>query len=485
MNEELKSNQNEEIDANNEIIDLENDNPENSTEHINKPIINIEKNEVNNKEKQDTKLKLIQDKINQEINSKDLEDMKSKKNSKENSSHKEAKKLYQNLIISNNNFSIAKSPKKEKNTKNIKINNYIYKTNNNNININITNSNNKYMKYDDELKRYYFSKEFCNLHISTEQNFLERMKFDIYKRQIKEKKVDDFVQNNKVKIKEENKIKTFNHLIEDANRRLKAQINAENLNTQLSQDLFFKEGPKKYNDDEWDIIYKKRFKNYLDKVNKKKKENKKFLDEEKKKKEEEILKLLPNKKASKKHIKEASEKMYEEAMKRYIKKKEVMEKFYNIKLSDLPIDKNINIKTEEKSSNENTCNNNKLSNFLITNSNNTKKFNNNKLENNKSATKKLKKNKDDLKNINKNRSQNKTLNKSQNNENDYNLENERRLLVQMYATKKLPIEMNINELNNIENNETIQDSIKFEDNNKSKESDKIIDEFFMRNLIHG
>ena len=123
MKEELKSNQNEEIEANNEIIDLENDNPENSTEHINKPIINIEKNEVNNKEKQDTKLKLIQDKINQEINSKDLEDMKSKKNSKENSSHKEAKKHYQNLIISNNNFSIAKSPKKEKNTKNIKINN--------------------------------------------------------------------------------------------------------------------------------------------------------------------------------------------------------------------------------------------------------------------------------------------------------------------------------------------------------------------------
>jgi hypothetical protein len=266
-------------------------------------------------------LKIIQDRINQEINAQEFEELKLKKNSKENSSLKENKKYYQNLIISNNNFMIPKSIKKVQNSKNIQINNYIFKTNNN-----INSIQNRYVKYDDELKRYYFNKEFSNLHINTEENFLERMKFDIYKRQIKEKKIDDFIENNKVKIKEEKKIKTFNHLIEDANRRLKAQINSEILNTELNQDLLKKNGHKKYNDDEWDIIYKKRFKNYLDKVNKKKKENIKFYEDEKKKKQEEILKLFPNKKASKKHIKEIVNKMYEEAMKRNVKKKELVEK---------------------------------------------------------------------------------------------------------------------------------------------------------------
>jgi len=319
MEEESQSNKLEEEEK---IVNLENDNLENSTEHANVPIINIEKNDININVKKEDNLKLIQDRINQEINSKELEEINLKKNSKENSSLKEPKKFYKNLSISNNNFYLSTETKTLKKSKNIKKNNYAVKNNNN-----IINTESKYIQYDDELKRYYFNKEFSNLHISTDENFLERMKFDIYKRQIREKKIDDFVEHNKVKIKEEKKIKTFNHLIEDANRRLKAQIHAENLNTQLSQDLISKNVPKKYNDDEWDIIYKKRFKNFLDRVNKKKKENKIFYEEEKKKKEEEILKLLPNKRASNKHIKEISDKMYEEAMKRNIKKKEIMEKF--------------------------------------------------------------------------------------------------------------------------------------------------------------
>ena len=67
------------------------------------------------------------------------------------------------------------------------------------------------------------------------KNFLERMQFDIYKRQIKEERLNDLVEQNKVKIDEEQKIKTFNRLIEDANRRLKAQINMTDLQNQLNE----------------------------------------------------------------------------------------------------------------------------------------------------------------------------------------------------------------------------------------------------------
>ena len=287
MDEESQKYQIEEADGRNEIINLENDNHENSTEHINRPIINIQKNEININKRPEENLKLIQDRINREINTQEPDELKIKNNSKENSNIKEQKKFYQNLSISNLNFHIETNSKSFSN-----INNYQYKKNNNNKNIN----KNKYIKYNDELKRYYFIKEFSNLHISTEENFLERMKFDIYKRQIKEQKINDFVNNNKVKIKEEKKIKTFNHLIEDANRRLKAQINSDNLNTQLGSDLVEKKEQKKYNDNKWEIIYQKRFQNFLDKVNKKNIENKKYFDDEKKKKEEEILKLIPKKK---------------------------------------------------------------------------------------------------------------------------------------------------------------------------------------------
>ena len=477
MNEGSKSNhQFEEEDEKNEIINLENDNPENSTEHLNRPLINIEKNVIKINESQEENLKLIQDRINQEINLGELEEIKLKKNSKENSSLKCIKK-YQNLSISNNNFHISKTDQKLKNSKNIKIN-YNFKNSNNKNNL-----ENKYIKYNDELKRYYFNKEFSNLHISTEENFLERMKFDIYKRQIKEKKIDDFVQNNKVKIKEEKKIKTFNHLIEDANRRLKAQINSEILNTQLSQDLLKNDEPKKYNDDEWETIYNKRFKNFLDKVNRKKKENIKFFEEEKKKKEEEILNSLPNKKASKKHIQEIVDKMYEEAMKRNIKKKEIMEQFYNIKINNLPINKNIKIKNEEKQVNQNDKDNNLLSNYLITKTNNSKSFNN-KLKINKSAPKIVKKKKgnDPFKNMNNSNSQQKNQNKD--NIYDYNLEKERQLLIKMATSKKLPGEINNNKLlNNFENIQFRENDMYFEDNYTKKESDKIIDEFFMRQII--
>ena len=463
MDEESQKYKIEEAEERNEIINLENDNPENSTEHINRPIINIEKNEININKRSEENLKMIQERINREINTQEAEELKIKNNIKENSAIKEQKKYYQNLSISNLNFHIDTNSKAFQN-----MDNYIYKNNNNN-----NKEKNKYIKYNDELKRYYFIKEFSNLHISTEENFLERMKFDIYKRQIKEQKINDFVNNNKVKIKEEKKIKTFNHLIEDANRRLKAQINSDNLNSQLGSDLTEKKETKKYNDNEWEIIYQKRFQNFLDKVNKKKIENKKYFDEEKKKKEEEIIKLIPNKKASNEHIKEISEKMYENAMKKYIKNNEKIEKLNNIKLNDFFVN---NIKNEEKKLIEN--NNNILNNILINNKNKINK----KFKCHESPSKIIKNNNNSQKiiNINNHYLQNKSNNRSSNY--DYNLEKERQILIQMLTTKKIPNEINNNKLSKKENIYNSQKYIKTEDNNSKKVSDKIINEFFMRQL---
>ena len=463
MDEESQKYKIEEAEEKNEIMNLENDNPENSTEHINRPIINIEKNKININKRPEENLKVIQDRINREINTQEAEELKIKNSSKENSAIKEQKKYYQNLSISNLNFHIDTNSKTFQN-----LDNYIHKNNNNN-----NKEKNKYIKYNDELKRYYFIKEFSNLHISTEENFLERMKFDIYKRQIKEQKINDFVNNNKVKIKEEKKIKTFNHLIEDANRRLKAQINSDNLNSQLGSDLMEKKETKKYNDNEWEIIYQKRFQNFLDKVNKKNIENKKYFDEEKKKKEEEIIKLIPNKKASNEHIKEISEKMYENAMKKYIKNNEKIEKLNNIKLNDFFVN---NIKNEEKKLIEN--NNNILNNILINNKNKINK----KFKCHESPSKIIKNNNNSQKiiNINNHYLQNKSNNRSSNY--DYNLDKERQILMQMLTTKKIPNEINNNKLSKKENIYNSQKYIKTEDNNSKKVSDKIINEFFMRQL---
>ena len=81
------------------------------------------------------------------------------------------------------------------------------------------------------------------------------------------------------------------------------------------------------------------------------------------------------------------------------------------------------------------------------------------------------------KNNNNNKSQNKSINKSQNIDNSYdcNLDQERQILLQMLSTKKLPGEVNNNKLNN-------QCNLKKEEKKRITESDKIIDEFFMRNI---
>jgi hypothetical protein len=61
------------------------------------------------------------------------------------------------------------------------------------------------------------------------------MKFDVIKRQNIEKKMNFLVEKTKNKINESKRSKTFNKLIEDANRRIVAQDNLNTLKNKLEQ----------------------------------------------------------------------------------------------------------------------------------------------------------------------------------------------------------------------------------------------------------
>ena len=71
-------------------------------------------------------------------------------------------------------------------------------------------------------------------------------------------RIIQLIEQNKIKIDEIKRIKAFNRLIEDANRRIEAQENLENLKDKLSVNLI---APpmKKYNFEEWENVYEKRF----------------------------------------------------------------------------------------------------------------------------------------------------------------------------------------------------------------------------------
>jgi hypothetical protein len=87
--------------------------------------------------------------------------------------------------------------------------------NNNNNNINNNNNANSlnvskaltaanpvnsiYKNFDIQNLTYSLMKDYSQLRISKEESFMERMKFDIYKRQIKEERINKLIEQNKIK----------------------------------------------------------------------------------------------------------------------------------------------------------------------------------------------------------------------------------------------------------------------------------------------
>jgi hypothetical protein len=197
-----------------------------------------------------------------------------------------------------------------------------------NTHTNDNNNTNKsfYENFDVQQMIYSIVKDYSQLKISKDESFMERMKFDIYKRQIKEDKINKLVEQNKNKIDEEDRIRAFNRLIEDANRRIEAQENLDLMRNRLEADLI---GPpaKKYTKQEWKEIYNERFLHYLIEANKKKEEKiKEKRQHQQKEEEEEVAMCKHNKKAKRKYCEESGKRMYEEAGKRKLRMEERIKK---------------------------------------------------------------------------------------------------------------------------------------------------------------
>ena len=197
---------------------------------------------------------------------------------------------------------------------------------NNNDKMKISKSNlyfNKknYECYNIQKLKYNLTKDYNLLHINKDEHFMERMKFDIYKRQIREDRINKLIDEYKIKIDEVDRIKAFNRLIEDANRRIEAQINLEIMKNKLDEENNYKNN-KKYNEKEWKEIYQNRFKNYENKVNKK---LEKLIDEKNKlnkKLEDDEINMCKIKKGTKKQIQAFTTRLYEDSIKNRLKMEE-------------------------------------------------------------------------------------------------------------------------------------------------------------------
>ena len=90
--------------------------------------------------------------------------------------------------------------------------------------------------------------------MNKEENFMKRMTFDVFKRQTKDQRLEKLIDKNTVKIEETDRIKTFNRLIDDANRRIEAQDKIEEMRNDLTKTT----DAKKVSEKEWDETYHKR-----------------------------------------------------------------------------------------------------------------------------------------------------------------------------------------------------------------------------------
>ena len=103
--------------------------------------------------------------------------------------------------------------------------------------LNVSKTQNGHLnQFDVQKLSYEYLKEMSKIKISKDESFMIRMIFDILKRQSQEKKLNVLLEQSKVKLDEDERIKGFNRLIEDANRRLEAQEQLEILKKKLEEE---------------------------------------------------------------------------------------------------------------------------------------------------------------------------------------------------------------------------------------------------------
>lgn len=181
-----------------------------------------------------------------------------------------------------------------------------------------SNRNRKLNHFDIEQMSYEYLKEIQKIRISKDQSFMIRMIFDVMRRQSKEEKLKSMIDRNKAKLDEDTRIKGFNRLIEDANRRLEAQEQLEFLKKKMDEEKKEK-NTKRYKHNQWNEIYNERFMRYQEEKDKKLTNQIKEKQFKERQKEEEEIKLCKVKKAPISVIERFGKRMYEEAIKRKLK----------------------------------------------------------------------------------------------------------------------------------------------------------------------
>ena len=411
INKKIHNNINNDINNINNIINNTNNNINNNTNNINiNSQINNNNNQINNIKKDEIQ---IANKINK---NKDLP-------------------IYETSEIASNLENLyTKVFKDSKNT--------------------ITNNNIS----DAEQLKLDFVKESSKFQPNKNDNFMNRMAFDVMKRQTQGKKLHDIIEKTKNKMDENQRVKGFNRLIEDANRRLEAQENLVNLKKKLEEQE--DEKPiKKYKQEQWENIYNVRFKNYQKQHDDKIKLEIIKKEEEKKVKEENEIKMCQIKKKPMKNIIEYANKMYQDAK----KKNKIKENKINY---DKLVGKNFSGNNSNKKNQKQK---------LISLTKNNKMKNNNKskqpISPNKSLTeinsKKIIKSENQLSFL---------LNEINNEQSDY-------FNKQNTFENKVDNEKNIHFHNKSERSKLG----KIENPNKDSKrnmANKIVDEFFLKNLYH-
>ena len=172
----------------------------------------------------------------------------------------------------------------------------------------------KFEKFDIEQMKYNLIKPYSNIHLNKNKSFLDRMRFESFKKKNQEQKLNEIIEKNKYRLNETERQKGFKRLIEDSNRRIEQR-------RELSFD--FNEGKnlrksgrsnKTYNEEKWEKIYKKRFKNYEDNSKKKLEYKRRMLTERKNR--EEMEEVYQSKKYPSKKIMKTTQRLYNDALKR-------------------------------------------------------------------------------------------------------------------------------------------------------------------------
>jgi hypothetical protein len=182
--------------------------------------------------------------------------------------------------------------------------------------------NEKYKQYDLQQLSYDLVKEYSHLRIDNDEGFMKRMLFDIFKRQTKDERMEKLIERNKVKIDENDRIKTFNRLIEDANRRYLAHVNMESLKNKIEEHNLPLNTKNKISEEEWKHIYEERFVKYRNDLEKWREAMQEVKAKEEKEKEEKLMQEVKTKKAPKSEIKQSVKRMYDEAERRRLKNEE-------------------------------------------------------------------------------------------------------------------------------------------------------------------